>query len=157
MAKPKYKPDSSTTLQQQRQGGTKKRKMQQFQRTSISSNQSQQKKRKLIDGNQSQSQQQQQQQQQQKQQGWKPKTSAKHNHQQELHQRPVIPYGRKDRILLIGEGGLFLSFRELCCYYKNTYNWWIIIWSVHNRWFLICALIIRASSLQKCFRHMLWF
>jgi 25S rRNA (uracil2634-N3)-methyltransferase len=31
--------------------------------------------------------------------------SAKHHHhQQELHQRPTIPFRRKDRILLIGEG-----------------------------------------------------
>lgn len=54
-----------------------------------------QKKRKLTDpgtvGNHSQ-------------QAWKNKKGAKISHQQELHQRPVIPYDKNDRILLIGEG-----------------------------------------------------
>lgn len=47
------------------------------------------------------------------QQAWKNKKSAKSTHQQELHQRPTIPYHKKDRILLIGEGELFQSHTGL--------------------------------------------
>ncbi|EED18448.1 conserved hypothetical protein [Talaromyces stipitatus ATCC 10500] len=89
--------------QQQTLGDSKKRKMQHFQRVSISSqtgNSSRatdsQKKRKLADSTIASNQQQQQ--------AWKNKKSEKNTHQQELHQRPVIPYDRKDRILLMGEG-----------------------------------------------------
>ncbi|OKL61937.1 hypothetical protein UA08_02645 [Talaromyces atroroseus] len=91
MAKAKHKPTKA-------QGSTadaKKRKMQHFQRVSLSSttsHQQSQKKRKLADS------------QEQQQQAWKGKKKNDNNHQQELHQRPTIPYQRKDRILLIGEG-----------------------------------------------------
>lgn len=30
-------------------------------------------------------------------------------HQQKQHRRPIVPFQRTDRILLVGEGGLFLS------------------------------------------------
>uniref|UniRef100_A0A093V126 25S rRNA (uridine-N(3))-methyltransferase BMT5-like domain-containing protein n=2 Tax=Talaromyces marneffei TaxID=37727 RepID=A0A093V126_TALMA len=86
---------------QQASGEAKKRKMQNFQRVSISShpgtssraNDPSGKKRKLADTTT-----------ESPQQAWKNKKSAKNTHQQELHQRPVIPYHKKDRILLIGEG-----------------------------------------------------
>ncbi|KAI7971007.1 hypothetical protein EIK77_007123 [Talaromyces pinophilus] len=85
--------------------------MQQFQRVSMSSqagtssraNDPAGKKRKLTDTTAPLTSQQQQQ-------AWKNKKSAKNTHQQEIHQRPTIPYHRKDRILLIGEGELICSY-----------------------------------------------
>jgi 25S rRNA (uracil2634-N3)-methyltransferase len=97
--------------QLQGSGDPKKRKMQQFQRVSMSSqagtssraNDPAGKKRKLTDTTAPLTSQQQQQ-------AWKNKKSAKNTHQQEIHQRPTIPYHRKDRILLIGEGELICSY-----------------------------------------------
>lgn len=97
--------------QQQGLGDPKKRKMQQFQRVSMSSqpgassreNDPAGKKRKLADTTAPLTSHQQQQ-------AWKNKKTAKNTHQQEIHQRPTIPYHKKDRILLIGEGELICSF-----------------------------------------------
>lgn len=118
MAKSKNKHSKG---QQQGSGDSKKRKMQHLQRVSISSHpgtpsrasDASQKKRKLADTTPLNSQQQQQ--------AWKDKKSVKNTHQQEIHQRPVIPYHKKDRILLIGEGGLFYSLLRLP-YKLTTYR-----------------------------------
>ncbi|KAH8702622.1 hypothetical protein BGW36DRAFT_395225 [Talaromyces proteolyticus] len=72
------------------QGDIKKRKMQHFERISISSSSITAKKRKFEGDTTSEL--------------GKDKKQSKNNHQQELHQRPTIPYQRTDRILLIGEG-----------------------------------------------------